>query len=826
MPEITLKVDSAYPEDQGNGKARLDPDAMTALDVRAGDLVKITGKTTTIAKVWRSLESDWNLEKIRIDKYTRANAGINPGDHVTVEKVEEQIPATSVTLIPPGDLSPTFPSEDDEYLISLINFPVSIDDLLPIKTYHPGPPVEFKISAIEPENACILTKMTDLIFEDEEDFDGTKSITYEDIGGLKGELRRVREMIELPLRHPELFETLGIEPPKGVLLYGPPGTGKTLIAKAVANESGAHFISIAGPEIISKYYGESEQKLREIFEEAEDNAPSIIFIDELDSIAPKREDVNGEVERRVVAQLLTIMDGISDRGQVIVIGATNRPDAIDPALRRPGRFDREIEIGVPSETDRMEILQIHTKNMPFEGMAKLKNLREKNPGDASLERELAAYEASRDRLLSTLASLAKGFVGADLAALAREAAIRALRRQMDVINLDTETIPDEILRKLEVTTSDFIAASREVFPSAMREISLDKADVSWTDIGGSRNAVRDVRESVEFPLTKKEAYAKLGIRPPKGVLLYGPPGTGKTLIAKAVAHESGANFIAIKGPELLSKWVGESEKAVRDIFKKARQVAPSIIFFDELDSLTPARGAGDSNHTTENVLNQILTEMDGIEELNDVVILAASNRPDIIDPALLRSGRFDRLVYIPEPEEADRVEILSVHMQNMPIEGSVFDEVVGEISGLDDSALESIAAKYAGKTVTDKQIKTVVKKYEKGAVLPIFEERKRISDAFRQHAVSLKDPVKTDLIRYLAKETPGYVGSDLDGLCREAAMHALRNNALVVSAEDFEEAKKRVHATMNERVREYYTSIAQRFKGGLPREVQNLVEYQ
>ncbi|MCK9312565.1 MAG: CDC48 family AAA ATPase [Methanocorpusculum sp.] len=826
MPEITLKVDSAYPEDQGNGKARLDPDAMQALDVRAGDLVKITGKTPTIAKVWRSLENDWNLEKIRIDKYTRANAGVNPGDCVTVEKVAEQIPATSVTLIPPGDLSPSFPSEDDEYLISLINFPVSKDDILPIKTYHPGPPVEFKVSSIEPENACILTKITDLIFEDEEGFDGTKSITYEDIGGLKGELRRVREMIELPLRHPELFETLGIEPPKGVLLYGPPGTGKTLIAKAVANESGAHFISIAGPEIISKYYGESEQKLRELFEEAEDNAPSIIFIDELDSIAPKREDVNGEVERRVVAQLLTMMDGISDRGQVIVIGATNRPDAIDPALRRPGRFDREIEIGVPSETDRMEILQIHTKNMPFEGMAKLKNLREKNPGDSVLERELAAYEASRDRLLSVLASLAKGFVGADLAALAREAAIRALRRQMDVINLDTETIPDEILRKLEVTTSDFIAASREVFPSAMREISLDKADVSWSDIGGARDAVRDVRESVEFPLTKKETYAKLGIRPPKGVLLYGPPGTGKTLIAKAVAHESGANFIAIKGPELLSKWVGESEKAVRDIFKKARQVAPSIIFFDELDSLTPARGASDGSHTTENVLNQILTEMDGIEELNDVVILAASNRPDIIDPALLRSGRFDRLVYIPEPKEEDRVEILAVHMQNMPIEGSVFDEVVGDLSGLDDASIESIAAKYAGKTVTDKQIKTIVKKYEKGTALPLYEERKRISTAFRQHAVTLKDPVKTDLIRYLAKETQGYVGSDLDGLCREAAMHALRNDALVVSAEDFEEARKRVHATMNERVREYYTSIAQRFKGGLPREVQNLVEYQ
>ena len=826
MPEISLKVDSAYPEDQGNGKARLDPDAMQALDVRAGDLVKITGNTSTIAKVWRSLENDWNQEKIRIDKYTRANAGVNPGDRVTVEKVEEQISATTVTLIPPGDISPSFPSDDDEYLISLINFPVTKDDIIPVKTYHPGSPIEFKVSMIEPENACILTKNTDLVFEDEEGFDGTKSITYEDIGGLKSELRRVREMIELPLRHPELFDTLGIEPPKGVLLYGPPGTGKTLIAKAVANESGAHFIPIAGPEIISKYYGESEQKLREIFEEAEDNAPSIIFIDELDSIAPKREDVNGEVERRVVAQLLTMMDGISDRGQVIVIGATNRPDAIDPALRRPGRFDREIEIGVPSEADRMEILQIHTKNMPFEGMAKLKDLRDQNPDEEIMEQVLSQYEALRDKLLLSLATLAKGFVGADLAALAREAAIRALRRQIDVVNLDSEKIPEEVLRKLEVTTADFIAASREVFPSAMREISLETANVVWSDIGGAKDAVRDVRESVEFPLTKKETFAKLGIRPPKGVLLYGPPGTGKTMIAKAVANESGANFIAIKGPELLSKWVGESEKAVRDIFKKARQVAPSIIFFDELDSLTPARGAGDGNHTTENVLNQILTEMDGIEELNDVMILAASNRPDIIDPALLRSGRFDRLVYIQEPNEADREEILSVHMQNMPIEGSIFDEVIEDISGLDDPSFETLAAKYEGKTVTTKQIKTSVTKYDKGTALPYLEERKRISAAFKQHHVTLKDPVKTDLIRKLAKETAGYVGSDLEGLCREAAMHALRKDAFIVSVEDFEEAKKRVHATMNEHVREYYTAISQRFKGGLPKEAQNLMEYQ
>lgn len=826
MPTISLKVDSAYPEDQGSGKARLDPASMQELDVTPGDLVRITGNSVTVAKVWRSFETDWNQDKVRIDKYTRVNAGVNPGDRVTVEKIEEQIPAASVTLIPPTEISPILPDEDDEYLLSLINFPVSLGDIIPVKTYHPGPPVELKVSKIEPENASILTKNTELILEEEEGFSCTQSITYEDIGGLKGELRRVREMIELPLRHPELFETLGIEPPKGVLLYGPPGTGKTLIAKAVANESGAHFIAIAGPEIISKYYGESEQKLREVFEEAEENAPAIIFIDELDSIAPKREDVNGEVERRVVAQLLTMLDGISERGQVIVIGATNRPDAIDPALRRPGRFDREIEIGVPSDADRMEILQIHTKNMPFEGMAKLKSMRKDDTDEKALERELALYEQSRDKLLATLASLSKGFVGADLAALAREAAIRALRRQIDVANLETEKISDEILGKLEVTTADFLAASREVSPSAMREIALDTADISWSDIGGCREAIRDVRESIEYPLTKKDSFEQLGIKPPKGVLLYGPPGTGKTLIAKAVAHESGANFIAIKGPELLSKWLGDSEKAVRDIFKKARQVAPSIIFFDELDSLTPARGAGDGNRATENVLNQILTEMDGIEELNDVAILAASNRPDIIDPALLRSGRLDRLVYIAEPSEADRADILSVHLRNMPIEGSVFEDTVAALSGIDDPSLQAVAARFAGKSVTAKQLAAAAKKYDKGPSLSLRGEKQRISAALFAQGAVLKDPVKTDLIENLAKETAGFVGSDLEGLCREAAMLALRRGASAVSAADFAEAKKRINPTMNERVREYYQAISQKFKGGLPKEVQDLVAYQ
>ncbi len=472
----------------------------------------------------------------------------------------------------------------------------------------------FKAVVVEPENAIIITKNTQVEFSDKPaaGFEGLKKVSYEDIGGLKEELQRVRETIELPMRHPELFRKLGIEPPKGVLLYGPPGTGKTLIAKAVANESGAHFIPIAGPEIISKYYGESEQKLREIFEEARQNAPSIIFIDELDSIAPRREDVTGEVERRVVAQLLTMMDGLEERGQVVVIGATNRVDAIDPALRRPGRFDREMEIGVPNEVDRSEILKIHTRGMPV----------------------------AKDVELQKLSQQTHGFVGADLAALAREGAIRALRRYLPDIDLETDEIPEEVLDRMEVLASDFREALRDVGPSAMREVLIEVPHTKWDDVGGLTAEKEEVREAVEYPLTQRARFERLGIEPPKGVLLYGPPGTGKTLIARAVATESGANFIPVRGPQLLSKWVGESERAVREIFKKARQVAPSIIFFDELDSLAPARGTGTDSHVIESVLNQILTEMDGLLEMRNVVVMGATNRLDIVDPALLRTGRY------------------------------------------------------------------------------------------------------------------------------------------------------------------------------------------
>ncbi|MDD1719492.1 MAG: AAA family ATPase, partial [Methanoregulaceae archaeon] len=538
MPEIHLKVDSAYPGDQGGGKARLDPETMLYLRISPGDIVVIEGKRKTVAKVWRALLEDWNQHKVRIDNFTRVNAGVSIGDTIKVYTLKEETEAKRVVLAPPEDLPKNvMVSNNPHVLNNLIDFPVMKNDSIPIIVGLPfiqPQIVAYKVVELEPETAVIITKNTSIEFSDKPaaGFEGVKRISYEDIGGLKDELQRLRETIELPLRHPELFSTLGIEPPKGVLLYGPPGTGKTLIAKAVASESGAHFISIAGPEVISKYYGESEQRLREVFEEARENAPSIIFIDELDSITPRREEVTGEVERRVVAQLLTMMDGLEERGQVVVIGATNRLDAVDPALRRPGRFDREIEIGVPTETDRIEILKIHTRGMPLSEDVKIENLSQQT----------------------------HGFVGADLAALAREAAIRALRRYLPSIDLDAKEIPQEVLDTLRVLPADFRSALRDVSPSAMREVMIEVSHVTWGEVGGLAEAKQEVREAVEYPLTKRGRFDDLGIHPPRGVLLYGPPGTGKTLIAKAVANESGANFIAIRGPQLLSKWVGESER--------------------------------------------------------------------------------------------------------------------------------------------------------------------------------------------------------------------------------------------------------------------------
>ncbi len=800
MPEVQLRVDSAYPGDQGGGKARLDPETMLLLKISPGDLVAIEGKRRTVAKVWRSLVEDWNQRKVRIDNFTRQNAGVAIGDNVKVIKISEEVEAKRIVLAPPEDLPKKIPIANNPHVVNgLIDFPVTLNDSVPIMLGLPfiqPQIVAFKVVEIEPEEAVIITKNTSIEFSDKPaaGFEGIKRFSYEDIGGLKDELQRLRETIELPLRHPELFQKLGIEPPKGVLLYGPPGTGKTLIAKAVASESGAHFISIAGPEVISKYYGESEQRLREVFEEARENAPSIIFIDELDSIAPRREEVTGEVERRVVAQLLTMMDGLEERGQVVVIGATNRVDAIDAALRRPGRFDREIEIGVPGEPDRIDILKIHCRGMPL----------------------------SEDVSLDVLAQQTHGFVGADLAALAREAAIRALRRYLPDLDLDAEEIPQDILDTLKVYSSDFRSAQRDVGPSAMREVMLEVSHVKWQNVGGLESAKTEVREAIELPLTDRQKFEDLGIVPPRGILLYGPPGTGKTLIAKAVASESGANFIPVRGPQLLSKWVGESERAVREVFKKARQVAPSIIFFDEIDALAPARGSNSDSHVSDNVLNQILTEMDGLEDLKDVVVMGATNRPDIVDPALLRAGRFDRLVYIGEPALEDRKKIIGIHTRFMPIEGSSLEEIVGLCGKYSEENLGELVEKLGkDKAVTAEEIKAAITPAADDATgVSSGARRRRLIELIQEKNLTFADPAREALATTLAGTTEGFVGSDLESVCREAGMLALRDNQTVISLKYFEEAQKKVHPTMNENLRNYYGKIQQHFKGGLPKQVQ------
>lgn len=800
MPEVQLRVDSAYPGDQGGGKARLDPETMLLLKISPGDLVAIEGKRRTVAKVWRALVEDWNQRKIRIDNFTRLNAGVSIGDTVKVVKIADEVEAKRVVLAPPEDLPKKIPIANNPHVVNgLIDFPIAKNDSVPIMLGLPfiqPQIVAFKVVEIEPEEAVIITKNTTIEFSDKPavGFEGIKRFSYEDIGGLKDELQRLRETIELPLRHPELFQKLGIEPPKGVLLYGPPGTGKTLIAKAVASESGAHFISIAGPEVISKYYGESEQRLREVFEEARENAPSIIFIDELDSIAPRREEVTGEVERRVVAQLLTMMDGLEERGQVVVIGATNRVDAIDAALRRPGRFDREIEIGVPSELDRIEILKIHTRGMPL----------------------------SEDVRIEILSQQTHGFVGADLAALAREAAIRALRRYLPELDLDAEEVPAEVLDSLRVLASDFRSAQRDVGPSAMREVMLEVSHVKWDNVGGLEDAKTEIREAVEYPLTHRQKFEDLGIEPPRGVLLYGPPGTGKTLIAKAVASESGANFIPVRGPQLLSKWVGESERAVREIFKKARQVAPSIIFFDEIDALAPARGTSSDSHVIDNVLNQILTEMDGLEELKDVVVMGATNRPDIVDPALLRAGRFDRLVYIGEPAFEDRKKIIQIHTRYMPLEGSALEEIIGMTEGYSEEAIAELIEKLGkDRTLDLEEIKTAIVESAEGSTgASVGIRRKCFIEHLNEQHLSFTDPARNRLAITLSEITEGFVGSDLESMCREAGMLALREDATMVTRRHFEEAQKKVHPMMNERLREYYKNIQQHFKGGLPKQVQ------
>lgn len=798
--ELYLRVDSAYPGDQGSGKARLDPETMLQLRLSPGDIIRISGRSVTFAKVWRAQLEDWNQQKIRIDNFTRMNANVSIGDTVKVTRVDEVIPATMVVLAPPEDLPKNVPMTDSSAILhNLIDYPVTLGDTVPMSLGIPfvqPQMVAYKVIELEPPESVIITQKTEVIISDKpiSGFEGISQITYEDIGGLRDELQRLRETIELPMRHPELFRRLGIEPPKGVLLYGPPGTGKTLIAKAVANESGAHFIPIAGPEVISKYYGESEQRLREVFEEAAENAPSIIFIDELDSITPKREEVTGEVERRVVAQLLTMMDGLEERGQVVVIGATNRLDAIDPALRRPGRFDREIEIGVPAGPDRTEILKIHTRGMPLFDDVRLEELAERT----------------------------HGYTGADIAALSREAAIRALRRYLPHINLEEEVIPDEVLETMVVTAKDFRQALREITPSGMREVMLEVSHIRWHDVGGLSEAIEEIREAVEYPLTRKEKYEDLGIQSPRGVLLYGPPGTGKTLLAKAVANESGANFIAVRGPQLLSKWVGESERAVREIFKKARQVSPAIIFFDELDALTPARGTAGDSHTMESVLNQFLTEMDGLVDLRDVVVMGATNRPDIVDPALLRSGRFDRLIYIGEPGVRDREEILRIHARFIPIRDSVMESLVSLTEMFTEEDFESLSVTlgqevtFSGQALEEKI--RAVSSSDGSLSRPV--RRRMLAEMLEKHRITVEDPVLHGIFSDIAARTEGYVGADLEGLCRESAIFAMRDQAREVRKEHFESALAKIHPTMNPRLREAYERVKNYFKGGLPKKAE------
>ncbi|MEM1513374.1 MAG: CDC48 family AAA ATPase [Candidatus Thermoplasmatota archaeon] len=729
MNEVILRVAEGLSQDVGAGRARLDTETRMKLNVAPGDIVEIEGGRKTGAVVWRARPVDEGKGIIRIDNLTRKNARVGIGDKVTVRKVEVKV-ASQVVIAPAISQSQRIQfGHGIESIVKrgLYKRPLTAGDTIIVPGIALfGNSLPFGVVKTEPKGLVVIGDETTVIVKEEpikEELLKLPQISYEDIGGLDEEIMKIREMIELPLKHPELFERLGIDPPKGVLLYGPPGTGKTLIAKAVANESGASFFTINGPEIMSKFYGQSEENLRKAFEEAEKNAPSIIFIDEIDAIAPKREEVHGEVERRVVSQLLTLMDGLKGRGKVIVIGATNRPDSLDPALRRPGRFDREIEIGVPDRDGRKEILQIHTRGMPL----------------------------AEDVNLDALADVTHGFVGADLAALAREAAMNALRRYLPEIELD-KPIPTEVLEKMVVTMNDFKEALKMIEPSALREVLIEIPNVRWDDIGGLEDVKQRLREAVELPLKNPEAFKKLGIRPPKGILLYGPPGTGKTLLAKAVATESEANFLSVKGPEIFSKWVGESEKAIRELFKKAKQTAPSIIFFDEIDAIAPRRGSYEGTRVTETVVNQLLTSMDGLEQMSDVVIIGATNRPDILDPSLLRPGRFDELILVGIPDREARKSIFKIHTANMPLAKDVSIDELAEI-------------------------------------------------------------------------TEGYVGADIEAICREAGMMALRENANEVRREHFMKAMKEIHPSVDEEMMEYYKEMEKKLgKGVAKKELKKGVE--
>ncbi len=743
--EIRLKVAEAAQDDVNKGIVRIDSQLMKKVGIQAGSIVEIEGERKTVAIVDRAFPADVGLSIIRMDGLTRRNAKTSIGEFIKIKKAEVK-PAKTITIAPAqkGLMVQAHPST---FQRALLGRAIVKGDVISLggarrrqRTFSGSPfeeifnmmsedmgfsglgfsDIKFVVVSTNPKEAVLITEDTRIDVRSEAvelKEERIPDVTYEDIGGLDEEIKKIREMIEIPLKHPEIFDRLGVQPPKGVLLFGPPGTGKTLLAKAVATESNANFILLNGPEIMSKFVGEAEKKLREIFEEAEHTSPSIIFIDEIDAIAPKREESYGEVERRVVAQLLALMDGLKSRGKVIVIAATNRQNALDPALRRGGRFDREIEIGVPNKKSRLEILKIHTRNMPI----------------------------AKDVNLKELAEVTHGFVGADIEGLTKEAAMSVLRRVLPLFKLDKEKeerVSEDILKRLEVKKQDFKEGLKLVRPSAMREVLIEKPKIKWQDIGGLDKPKQELIEAVEWPLKKPEIFKRMGIRPPRGILLYGPPGCGKTLLAKAVATESEANFINVKGPEIFSKWVGESEKAIREIFKKARQVSPAIIFFDELDSIASTRGQDTGSNVTEKVVNQILTEMDGLEELNDVVVIAATNRPELVDPALLRPGRLDRHIMAIPPNEESRLEILKVHTKEMPL----------------------------AKSIT---------------------------------------------LKYLAKKTENYSGADIEAVCREAAMMALRDNinSKEVTKKNFEEALENIKPSLSKQDLIRYAKAMQAAKG-------------
>lgn len=763
MFDIKLKVAEAIQDDVNKGIVRIDSGYMKQMHVRPGDVVEIQGNRKTVAIADRAYPGDIGLNIIRMDGLIRRNAKTGIGEVVSVKKANVK-EAKKVTIAPAregiiiranpiifkqgllgraivkGDIVSLGGTRSRRSAMSQSPFFEDIFNLVSdeaLMGFGLGDLKFIIVDAMPSKEAVIITDATEVIFNPEAvaevKEDRLPDVTYEDIGGLDEELKKVREMVELPLKHPEIFARLGIEPPKGVLLHGPPGTGKTLLAKAVANETQSNFILINGPEIMSKYYGQSEENLRKKFEDAEKNAPSIIFIDEIDAIASKREETHGEVEKRVVAQLLAIMDGLKSRGKVVVIAASNIPNALDPALRRPGRFDREIEIGVPRKEGRLSVLKIHTRGMPLLTKDNYKQLKER----------VKDLNEKKVIDLDYLADITYGFVGADIAALSKEAAMVVLRKVLGDMNLrNDEPLPEELLEKLIITQDDFMEALKVVRPSALREVLIEKPNVKWEDIGGLEDAKQELHEAVEWPLQNRKAFERLGIKPPTGVLLYGPPGTGKTLLAKAVANESKANFILVNGPELMSKWVGESEKAVRKVFEKARQSSPSIIFFDEIDSIVPKRGVNsDSSGVTEKVVNQLLTEMNGLREMKDVVVIGATNRPDLLDSALLRPGRFDRIVLVSVPDAKSRKEIFDVHLKNMP---------------------------------------------------------------------TAKDVKKDELV----SKTEGYVGADIEAVCREAAMLALRAdmNTKEIKMKFFNEALKKVRPSASKEIEALYEEFHKSFR--------------